>query len=67
MPKITPFEKINDKKFTFVTEIKITKFDCRVQTPIRLGRQIPKGKKVKVTIEVIDEWKKSICIFQILQ
>ena len=55
MPKIIPFKKISETKFIFIGEVKINGYDCRVQTPVRLGKQIPKGKKVKVTIEVIEE------------
>lgn len=53
MPKLIPFEKISETKFIFVGEMKVTGYDARIQTPYRLGSQI-KGKKIKVTIEVLD-------------
>ena len=53
MPKVIPFEKINDNHYTFEGEVKLTGYDCRIQVPARLGREIP-NKKVKVTIEVLE-------------
>lgn len=54
MPRVIPFKKISDTLFTFEGIVKVTGYDCRIQTPKRLGDQI-KNKKVKVTVEVIEE------------
>lgn len=54
MPKLIPFEKISNTRFEFIGEMKVTGYDARIQTPYRLGSQI-KNKKIKVTIEVIEE------------
>ena len=54
MPKYIPYEKISDFHYEFHQKVKVVGNDARIQVPKKLGDQI-KGKKVKVTIEVIDD------------
>jgi len=56
MPKLTPYNKISENKFEFEQKVAIVGYDARIHTPKRLADQI-KGKRLKVTIEVIDDRK----------
>ena len=55
MPKILPFEEIKkNKKYEYEARVKRYVYDYRIQVPAKLGR-IVLGKKIKVTIEVLDD------------
>ena len=55
MPRKIPFEKLGNK-YIFETYPVVREKDyySQVSLPIAIGREI-KGKKIKVTIEVIDD------------
>jgi hypothetical protein len=55
MPKVLPFEEIEEnKKFEFETKVKKFSYDYRIQIPAKMGKKID-SKKLKVTIEVIED------------
>jgi hypothetical protein len=54
MPKLTPFETIDEKTYSFETIVKVTDNDFKINAPMRMGK-LMKNKKIKVIIEVLDE------------
>lgn len=54
MPKLIRYETLSENKFQFENYIRIRNNDARIQVPKRLGDQI-KDKKVRVTVEVIED------------
>lgn len=53
MPINLTYQELSKNKFQLETEVKISGYNCKIQVPAKLAKQI-KNKKIKVIIEVID-------------
>lgn len=56
MPRLIKFEELEkNKKYTYVSYIKVTSHnDCFIRSPLKIGTK-HKGKLVRVTLEVLGD------------